>query len=191
MSCEELSWNNCTSTPHRSETNGIAERATRRVKEGTSAVLLQSGLGNEWWADSMECFCYLRNVTDLLSDGKTPYERRLGKPFNGPVIPFGAMVEYHSISAKDLSRLHQFGPKVLPGKFLGYVCYAGENLERRHYGRREELDDMDASELHASRLNAKELSTPMKGDTDHGHLDCVVHGCTVRTPHRHSSSAAF
>ena len=116
-SCEELSWNHCTSTPHRSETNGIAERAVRRVKEGTSAVLLQSGLDNEWWADSMECYCYLRNIQDLLSDGKTPHERRFGIPFNGPVIPFGAMVEYHPISAKDLSRLHQFGPKVLPGIF--------------------------------------------------------------------------
>ena len=42
--CEDLSWNHCTSTPHRSETNGIAEREVRRVKEGTSAVLLQSGL---------------------------------------------------------------------------------------------------------------------------------------------------
>ena len=42
--CEDLPWNHCTSTPHRSETNGIAERAVRRVKEGTSAVLLQSGL---------------------------------------------------------------------------------------------------------------------------------------------------
>ena len=42
--CEDQSWNRCTSTPHRSETNGIAERAVRRVKEGTSAVLLQSGL---------------------------------------------------------------------------------------------------------------------------------------------------
>ena len=48
-SCEDLSWNHCTSTPHRSETNGIAERAVRRIKEGTSAVLLQSGLGKEWW----------------------------------------------------------------------------------------------------------------------------------------------
>ena len=34
--CEDLSWNHCTSTPRRSETNGIAERAVRRVKEGTS-----------------------------------------------------------------------------------------------------------------------------------------------------------
>ena len=53
-SCEDHSWNHCTSTPHRSETNGIAERAVRRVKEGTSAVLLQSGLDEKWWADSVK-----------------------------------------------------------------------------------------------------------------------------------------
>ena len=86
--CEDLSWN-CTSSPHRSETNGIAERAVRRVKEGTSAVLLQSGLNESWWADSMECHTYLPNVTDLLSDGKTSCERCFGQPFNGPIIPFG------------------------------------------------------------------------------------------------------
>ena len=83
--CECLTWNHRTSTLHRSETNGIAERA---VKEGTSAVLLQSGLDKEWWADSMEFCCYLRNIQDLLSDGKTQYERRCGKPFEGPIIPF-------------------------------------------------------------------------------------------------------
>ena len=54
--CEDLSWNHCTSTPHRSETNSIAERAVLRVKEGTSAVLLQSDLNESWWADSMECY---------------------------------------------------------------------------------------------------------------------------------------
>ena len=123
--CEDLSWNHCTSTPHRSETNGIAERAVRRVKEGTSAVLLQSGLNESWWAVSMECYTYLRNVTDLLSDGKTPYERRFGQPFKGPIIPFGSLVEYHPITAKDQSRIHQFGKKVLPGLFLGYALYAG------------------------------------------------------------------
>ena len=77
--CEDLSWNCCTSTPHRSETHGIAERAVRRVKEGTSAVLSQSGLGENWRADSFECHTYLRNVQDLLSNGKTPYERRFGE----------------------------------------------------------------------------------------------------------------
>ena len=41
----------------------------------------------------MECYTYLRNVTDLLSDGKTPCERRFGQPFKGPIIPFGSLVE--------------------------------------------------------------------------------------------------
>ena len=48
--CEDLSWNHRSSTPHRSETSGIAERAARRIKEGTSAVLLQSGLDERWWS---------------------------------------------------------------------------------------------------------------------------------------------
>ena len=99
-SCEESSWNHCTSTPQRSGTSAVAERARCSIKGGTSAVLLQSGLDNEWMADSMECNCYLRNIPDLLSDGKTPHERRFGVPFDGPGIPFGAMVEYHPISAK-------------------------------------------------------------------------------------------
>ena len=72
----------------------------------------------------MECYTYLRNVTDLLSDGKTPYERRVGKPFNGPVIPFGSLVEYYPISAKDQPKILQFGKKVLRGLFLGYALYA-------------------------------------------------------------------
>ena len=124
-SCEDLSWNHCASTPRRSETNPIAERAVRRVKEGTYAALLQSLLDEKWWADHMECYCYLRNVTDLLSDGKTLYERRFGQPFKGPTIPFGSLVEYHPITAKDQSRIQQFGKKVLPGLFLGYALYAG------------------------------------------------------------------
>ena len=72
----------------------------------------------------MECYCSLRNIQDLVSDGKTPYERRFGIPFNGPVFQFGAMVECHPISGKDLARLHQLGPEVLPSMFLGHVLSA-------------------------------------------------------------------
>ena len=68
--------------------------------------------------------------------GKTPDEARFGIPFHGPVIPFGAMVEYHPISAKDTSRLHQCGPKVSPGIFPWICLVHGENLKRRLNGRR-------------------------------------------------------
>ena len=157
--CEDLSWNHCTSTPHRSETNGIAERAVRRVKEGMSAVLLQSGLGGKWWADSMECETYLRNIQDLLSDGKTPYERRLGESFKGPIIPFGSLVEYCPITAKDQSRIHQFGKEILPGLFLGYALYAGGGIWKGDVlvADLEELETMDASEICSRKLNAKKV----------------------------------
>ena len=163
--CEDLSWNHCTSTPHRSETNGIAERAVRRVSEGTSTVLLQSGLNENWWADSMECYTYLRNVTDLLCDGKTPYERRFGQPLKGPILPFGSLVEYHPITAKDQSRFHQCGKKVLPGLFLGYALYAGGIWKGDVLiADLEELETMDASEIYSKRLNAKEVIFPKQGE---------------------------
>ena len=114
--------------------------------------------------------CYLRNFQDLLADGKTPYERRFGIPFNGPVNPFGAMVEYHLFSVKDLSALHQFGPKVLPG--FGYALHAGRIWKRDiMVADIEELETMDAPEIHARSLNAKEVFTPMKNSCSQSQME--------------------
>ena len=88
-----------------------------------------------------------------------PHKRDvLGNIFKGPIIPFGSLVEYYPISAKDQSRIHQFGKKVLPGLFLGYALYAvgiwkGDIM----VADLEELETMDASEIYAKRLNAKEV----------------------------------
>ena len=76
--------------------------------------------------------------------------------------------ENHFISVKDLSRLHQFGPKVLPGIFLGYALHAwviwkGDIL----FADIEELEQMDASEIYAKGLSAKEVLTPMSGEKIH------------------------
>ena len=106
----------------------------RRGKEETSAVLSQSSLDNEWWADSKECYCYLGNIQDKLSVGKTPHERRFGMPFNGPVIPLsnGRISPYlckrpvaaASVRLKSLAR------------YFSRLCIIrGRNLERRHCGR--------------------------------------------------------
>ena len=97
--------------------------------------------------------------------GKHLTKRQFGMPFNGPLIPFGAMVEYHPISAKDQSRLHQFGFKVLPGIFLGCALYAGGIWKGDiMVADIEEMEEMGASELHARRLNAKEVSTPQRSE---------------------------
>ena len=83
----------------------------------------------------MECCCYLRNIHDLLSDGKTPSERRVGKPLNRPVIPFGATVECHPIFCERPIEITSIWSKSL-AKYIPWICVArGRKLERRHRGR--------------------------------------------------------
>ena len=68
----------------------------------------------------MECYCSLRNIQDL-------------------------MVDCHPIFAKDISRSHQFGPKVLPDVLFGYVLYAGRILKAEILiADIDELEQMDA-----------------------------------------------
>ena len=73
----------------------------------------------------------LWNATAICEMSKTSWQMGkhflngdLENHFKGQVIPFGAVVEYHLFSAKDQSRLPQFGKKVLLGIFLGYVLFA-------------------------------------------------------------------
>ena len=151
--CEDLSWNHCTSTPHRSETNGIAERAVRRLKEGTSAVLLQSGLDEKWRADSMECYTYLRNVTDLLSDG----ENALWKTFWETTKRTDCSVWFigwvSSYCRKRLIRKPSISKEeCLTWIVVGYALYAGWTWKGDALvADLEELATMDASEIYSKK----------------------------------------
>ena len=51
--------------------------------------------------------------------------RKWCKTFDGPLNPFEAKVTYKPISSNDEARLHQFGKKMLPGIFMGYVLRVG------------------------------------------------------------------
>ena len=104
-------------------TNGLAERVVRRIKEGTSEVLFAIWLGREVVGGFHGIL--LLSIKTSYRIGQHLIERRLGESFRGPVIPFGSMIEYHSMSAKDQSRLDQLVKEVLPGVFLGYALYAG------------------------------------------------------------------
>jgi hypothetical protein len=120
LACKELEFLQDTSTPHRSETNGIAERAVRRVNNGTSSSIVQSGLNDDWWKEAMECYSFLRNVVDLLQGGKTAYHRKFGMDYPGPTYLFGAWITYLPSSAKDKMKCHAMGQRTLHGIFMGY-----------------------------------------------------------------------
>ena len=60
--------------------------------------------------------------------GRRPMRYVLGNPFKGPIIPFGSLVEYYPITAKDQSRIHQFGKRIT--WIVPRICFVrGENLE--------------------------------------------------------------
>ena len=75
------------------------------------------------------------------------------------------LVEYRPITAKDQSRIHRFGKKVLPGLFLGYALHAGGIWKGDVLiADFEEFATMDASEICSKRLNAKEVIFPKQGE---------------------------
>ena len=66
---------------------------------------------------------------------------------------------------QNLSRIHQFGKKVLRGIFLGYAVYAermwkGDILVADFV----ELENLGSPEIHARRLNGKEVIMPNGGE---------------------------
>ena len=64
------------------------------------------------------------------------------------------MTENHPVSAKDKSRLHQFGKKVLSGVFIGNVLYGG--IWNRDLSVAD-VEELDVSEINAGGLSAKVL----------------------------------
>ena len=155
----DLGFSKDTSRPYRPQTNGVAERAGRKVKEGTSCLLLQSGFNAGWWPEAMTCFCFLRNVTEKLRDGFTPYENRFNMKFKGPIIPFGAEITYLPSAPKDEERREKYGAKTLSGIFVGYDQQAGGSWSGDFLVA--DWDDLESAENAASitlkRVGAKEV----------------------------------
>ena len=77
----------------------------------------------------MRCFCFLHCYADKLWDGTTAYEKRFGTPFKGPLIPFGAEVDYKPSSKKVINEMHPFGSKLLPSIFSDITRNLGASME--------------------------------------------------------------
>ena len=88
---QDLQWNHDTGTPHRSETNKVAERAVRRVKEGTTRRMV----GTVRWNSI---------VTRATCTTRWPmtrqHSRRCGQQFDGLSIHLGKTCWVHSNYSK-------------------------------------------------------------------------------------------
>ena len=128
--------------------------------------MVQSGFSAAWWPQALSCFCFLKNLVDLLDDG-TAYQRRCNADFPGPLIPFGAEITWKPISQKDKACLHVFGEIVLSGVFLGYEQQEGGgwsgDLCILNWGETE--NGQHFSDMHIKRFKSTEVLAVQDGDT--------------------------
>ena len=101
---------------------------------------------------SVTAICETLKICCLV--GKTLYERRFGVPFKGPVIPY-------RISPNDCVNSTLKSCQVCS---LDTLCTRGIWKVDITVADTEDLEQMDASELHTKTLNAEEVLTPMKGE---------------------------
>jgi len=114
-----------TSIPGCPQTNSIVEARVKKSMRGTRSLLLGAGLPHCWWPVAARRYAFLHNVVEGYREAKTKWERRHGHPFEGPCIPFGALVHaMPSLLRKD-DNLKFEGP-MRPAVFLGYVTQPGE-----------------------------------------------------------------
>ena len=124
--CKRFGCRHRTSTPGRPQTNGVAERAVREALEGTRAAMHQAGAPHRWWAKALRHYCFLYNVTKATNGEASPWEKRFGAPFTGPLIPFGAEISYKSVVADhNTSHGNKFGTSSRKGILVGYWVNPG------------------------------------------------------------------
>ena len=142
--------------------------AFRTARQLSNKTINRATAGCRFWRVYMKIGGQIPwNVTPVCKTSQIYYlmgRRRFGQQFKGPIVPFGSLVECHPITAKDQSRIHQFGKKVLPGLFIGYALHVGGlwkgDVLIADLG---ELE-MGASEIHSKRLNAQEVIFPKEGE---------------------------
>ena len=152
----------------------MAERAVRNVTERTAVASVQSGLNFKWRYCAVECLCHLRDVRDKMADGKTALEKRFGKHLDGPSIPFRTLVAHIPTTAKNKSRIHQFGHKMLKGFFVCVIRARGVSSGDLMAADCEDFQESEAADIFSTKNLYKRTFTKYRAQTEHSNFLVIV-----------------
>ncbi|RVW46387.1 Retrovirus-related Pol polyprotein from transposon TNT 1-94 [Vitis vinifera] len=107
-----------TTTPYSPQSNGVAERKNRTLKEMMNAMLISSSLPQNMWGEAILTTNYLLNKVPKKKAEKTPYELWKGrKPSYTYLRMWGCLAKVAVPPPKKV----KIGPKTIDCIFIGYA----------------------------------------------------------------------
>ena len=142
------------------ESNGIAERFNLRVLDLVTAMLSDSPLGDEHYADAAHYAVDLLNAGVFSGAACSPHEALLGRRLELDAFRrFGCRCWVHVPGAPHKHRL-KLSPRALPGHFLGFQQPLGSGIYRVV------LDDGRLTQSRTVRFCEGSLLLPVGGGED-------------------------
>ncbi|CAM8966409.1 unnamed protein product [Rhodiola kirilowii] len=111
--------------PYSPESNGIAERKNRTIKEMMNAILHSSGLPQEMWGEAVLSANYLLNRIPRKKKEKSPYELFKGRKPSYTHLPvWGCLAKVMAPGPKRM----KIAPKTIDCVFIGYARNSTDEL---------------------------------------------------------------
>lgn len=107
--------------PYTPEQNGVAERLNRTIQEKMRAMLFDSGLSTEMWAEAAVTANYLRVRSPAAGRDKTPWELFHGSPPDVSHLRVFGSTTYVQVPKEKRSKLDPVSRK---GKLVGYSSHS-------------------------------------------------------------------
>jgi len=116
--CSENGIIHQTTAPYSPQSNGVAERKNRTLKEMMNAMLISSGLPQNLWGDAILSANYILNKIPHKKTNLTPYELWKGhRPSYNYLKVWGCLAKV----AVPVPKKTKIGPKTVDCVFIGYA----------------------------------------------------------------------